>query len=279
MTSLPDLIVAPIVRRTLEEDLGLAGDITAALIDADATLRARFVVRKSGVVCGLQPARIACTLVAPEIRFQATAQDGDVCVAGAVIAEAEGPARAILTAERTALNFLTMMSGTATLTRAFVDAVSGTSARIAATRKTLPGLRALQKYAVRCGGGWPHRYALSDAVLVKDNHIAAAGGVGEAMRRARASAGHMAAIEIEIDRLDQLEDALAHRPNVVLLDNFSLDDLREAVSRAKGRALLEASGGVTLDTAAAIAATGVDVISVGALTHSAPALDIGLDAM
>jgi nicotinate-nucleotide pyrophosphorylase (carboxylating) len=242
-------------------------------------MKARFAVRRAGTVCGLQPARIACALTSPDIIWRARAADGDALKHGDALAEIEGPARAILAAERTALNFLTLLSGTATLTRAFVDAVAGARARIAATRKTLPGLRALQKHAVLCGGGWPHRYALSDAVLVKDNHIAAAGGVGAALREARARAGHMAVIEVEIDALSQLEDALAHAPNVVLLDNFSLDDLKRAVALTNGRAVLEASGGVTIETVRAIAETGVDVISVGALTHSAPALDIGLDAV
>lgn len=279
MAELPDLIVESIVRRALEEDFGLAGDVTAALVAPDAHLKAHFIARKGGVIAGLQPARLAFTLLSADVRFKALARDGEKVAPRTPIAEVEGPARAILSAERTALNFLTMMSGVATLTHAYADAVSHTKARIAATRKTLPGLRAVQKYAVQCGGGWPHRYALSDAVLVKDNHIAAAGGVAEALKRARDAAGHMAVIEVEIDRLTQLEEALAQQPNVVLLDNFSLDDLRTAVALNAGRAILEASGGVTLETVAAIAETGVDVISAGALTHSAPALDIALDAV
>lgn len=197
--------------------------------------------------------------------------------AGEALARVEGVAASVLTAERTALNFLTLLSGCATLTGRYVEAVRGEKARIAATRKTLPGLRALQKEAVRLGGGWPHRFGLDDAILVKDNHIAAAGGVTAALAQARSVAGHMRVIEVEVDTLDQLQEALAHEPQIVLLDNFSLEDLRHAVALTAGRAVLESSGGVTLDTVADIAATGVDVISVGALTHSAPALDIGLD--
>lgn len=279
MSRLPRLVLEPIVRTALAEDLGLAGDVTASLLPASARLSARFVARKGGVVAGLDCAALACALVDPELSFTARVEDGAALAPGEALATVTGPARAVLTAERTALNFLTHLSGVATLTRAFVDAVAGTGARIAATRKTLPGLRAVQKAAVVAGGGWPHRYALADAVLVKDNHIAAAGGVGAALAHARAVAGHMAVVEVEVDTLAQLDEALAHGPNVVLLDNFSLADLATAVARAKGRAVLEASGGVSLASVRAIAETGVDVISVGALTHSAPALDIGLDAM
>jgi len=193
-------------------------------------------------------------------------------------ARVEANARALLSAERTALNLLGRLSGVATLTRAYVDAVAGTRARIVDTRKTTPGLRHLEKYAVRCGGGVNHRFGLDDAILIKDNHIAACGGVGQAVRRARSFAGHLMKVEVEVDGLDQLEEALAERPDVVMLDNFTVADLARAVEVTAGRAVLEASGGVNLDTVAAIAATGVDVISVGALTHSAPVLDIGLDA-
>jgi nicotinate-nucleotide pyrophosphorylase (carboxylating) len=217
--------------------------------------------------------------VDPSLTFTPRLADGAHIDAGAALAEIEGDAAAVLAAERTALNFLTHLSGIATLTAQYVTAVSGTNARIAATRKTLPGLRAVQKAAVVAGGGWPHRYGLDDAILIKDNHIAAAGSVGEALTRARAALGHMRVIEIEVDRLAQLDEALPFKPHAVLLDNFSLDDLKAAVVRANGQAILEASGGVNLNTVAAIAATGVDVISVGALTHSAPALDIGLDAV
>ncbi len=275
---LPDLLIQPLVARALEEDLGRAGDVTAAACALPGErLRARFTARRAGVAAGLQPARLACALLDPALAFREIVKDGASVAAGAVLAEIEGPAASVLTAERTALNFLTHLSGVATLTRAYVEAVSGCRARIAATRKTLPGLRALQKHAVLLGGGWPHRYGLDDAILIKDNHIAAAGGVAEALTRARAYAGHMVVIEVEVDTLAQLEAALPFKPHALLLDNFALPDLREAVRLARDATILEASGGVTLETVRAIAETGVDVISVGALTHSAPALDIGLD--
>lgn len=274
---LPDILVEPIVRVALAEDLGRGGDVTAALMRADERLSARFVARASGVVAGLSPARLACALVDPAIAFRAQVQDGDRIEKGAVIATAAGPASSVLTAERTALNFLTHLSGIASAARTYVDAVAGTSARLAATRKTLPGLRILQKAAVVAGGALPHRYGLDDAILIKDNHIAACGSVGEALTRARKAAGHMRVIEVEVDSLVQLDQALAHLPHAILLDNFTLADLREAVRRVDGKVLLEASGGVTLSTVRSIAETGVDIISVGALTHSAVALDIGLD--
>jgi nicotinate-nucleotide pyrophosphorylase (carboxylating) len=276
---LPDLIIEPIVRAALVEDLGRAGDITSlACIDADARLSARFAGRQAGVVAGLACARLAIHALDPAARFETLVQDGDVLAPGAVLARVDANARALLSAERVALNLLGRLSGVASLTAAYVAAVAGTSARIVDTRKTTPGLRALEKYAVRCGGGVNHRFGLDDAILIKDNHVAACGGVGEAIRRARAAAGHLVKIEAEVDGLDQLAEALAERPDVIMLDNFTLDDLREAVARAKGQVVLEASGGVNLTTVRAIAETGVDVISVGALTHSAPVLDIGLDA-
>jgi nicotinate-nucleotide pyrophosphorylase (carboxylating) len=276
--TLPDLLIEPTVRAALLEDLGRGGDATASLMRAGETLDATFVARKAGVVAGIDAARIACRLVDPALTFASLARDGEAVAAGAPIATVSGAAASVLTAERTALNFLTHLSGVATLTRAYVDAVAGTTAAIAATRKTLPGLRALQKAAVVAGGGLPHRYGLDDAILIKDNHIAACSSVGEALIRARAVAGHTRVIEVEVDSLAQLDEALHHTPHVVLLDNFSVADLKTAVLRAKGRVVLEASGGVTLGTVRAIADTGVDVISVGALTHSATALDIGLDA-
>ena len=276
--TLPDLLIEPVVRAALIEDLGRGGDATASLMRSDETLRARFVARAGGVVAGVTAARIACRLVDPELRFKVLRDDGATVAPGAAIAEIDGAAASVLTAERTALNFLTHLSGVATLTRAFVDAVKGTHATIAATRKTLPGLRAVQKAAVIAGGGAPHRYGLDDAILIKDNHIAACGSVGEALVRAKRIAGHMRVIEVEVDSLAQLEEALQHAPHAVLLDNFSLEDLRAAVSRAHGKTILEASGGVSLASVRAIAETGVDIISVGALTHSATALDIGLDA-
>jgi nicotinate-nucleotide pyrophosphorylase (carboxylating) len=221
---------------------------------------------------------LAVLALDPAARFEALAADGDRVPAGAVLARVEAGARALLSAERTALNLLGRLSGVASLTRAYVDAVQGTNARIADTRKTTPGLRHLEKYAVRCGGGLNHRFGLDDAILIKDNHVAACGGVGEALRRARAAAGHLMKIEVEVDSLAQLEEALPHRPDVVMLDNFSLGDLAQAVRIAGGQTTLEASGGVNLQTVRGIAETGVQVISVGALTHSAMVLDIGLDA-
>ena len=279
LSALPDLLIAPIVQAALAEDLGRAGDVTAALLDEDARLSAVFAVRKPGRVAGLACARLAVQALDPHARFTIDLPDGADAKAGAVLVRVEGNARALLTAERTALNLLGRMSGVATLTRAYVAAVEGTGAVIVDTRKTTPGLRALEKYAVRCGGGVNHRFGLDDAILIKDNHVAACGGVGEALRRARALAGHLTPIEVEVDGLHQLEEALAHAPAVVMLDNFSLPDLREAVRRTAGRVRLEASGGVTLQTVRAIAETGVDAVSVGALTHSAPVLDIGLDAV
>ena len=283
--TLPYVMIEPIVRAALLEDLGRAGDVTAeACIPADAQLKAVFRARKPGVLAGVACVRIAVRLMDPEARIEVRMQDGETLSPGDVIAEVEGNARALLTAERTALNLMGRLSGVATLTWAYVEAVAGTGARIADTRKTTPGLRALEKHAVACGGGLNHRFGLDDAILIKDNHVAVCGGVGPAVRRAREAAGHLMKIELEVDGLDQLDQALAlidegAAPDVVMLDNFSLDDLREGVRRTAGRLTLEASGGVNLETVRAIAETGVNVISVGALTHSAPVLDIGLDAV
>ena len=279
IAQLPDLTIAAVVRAALAEDLGRAGDVTSqACVPADARLTAVFAARKPGVVSGLACARLAVLELDPAATFAALAEDGDSVASGAALARVDANARALLGAERTALNLLGRLCGVATLTRAYVDAVAGTGAQIVDTRKTTPGLRALEKYAVRCGGGVNHRFGLDDAILIKDNHIAACGSVAEAVRRAKAAAGHLMKVEVEIDRLDQLDEAMAHEPDVVMLDNFSLADLSEAVRRTNRRAVLEASGGVTLETVRAIAQTGVDVISVGALTHSASVLDIGLDA-
>ena len=277
---LPDLLIDPVVRAALAEDLGRAGDITAlACIDADARLDATFAARKAGTIAGLACARLAILALDPDAKFKARVEDGDAVKAGAVLARVSANARALLSAERTALNLLGRLSGVATLTRTYVDAVAGTTARITDTRKTTPGLRALEKYAVRCGGALNHRFGLDDAILIKDNHVVACGGVGEAIRRARAFAGHLVRVECEVDSLAQLVEALDAGPDVVMLDNFSLKNLRIAVGMTAGRVVLEASGGVTLETVRDIAETGVDVISVGALTHSASVLDIGLDAV
>jgi nicotinate-nucleotide pyrophosphorylase (carboxylating) len=275
---LPDILIEPIVRAALAEDLGRAGDITsAACIEPGARLAARFANRKTGVVAGLACARLALAALDTGAAFEPIVADGDFAQPGP-LARVDANARALLSAERVALNLLGRLSGVATLTRAYVDAVAGTGATITDTRKTTPGLRALEKYAVRCGGGVNHRFGLDDAILIKDNHVAAAGGVGPAIRRAKAALGHLVKVEAEVDSLAQLDEALAEAPDVIMLDNFSLADLATAVARAKGKVILEASGGVTLESVRAIADTGVDVISVGALTHSAPVLDIGLDA-
>jgi nicotinate-nucleotide pyrophosphorylase (carboxylating) len=277
---LPDLLIEPVVRAALAEDLGRAGDVTSlACVPADAELACVFATRQAGVVAGLACARLALAALDPAATFEAATADGDLVQPGTGLARVRGNARAVLTAERTALNLMGRLSGVASLTRQYVDAVAGTKARITDTRKTTPGLRQLEKYAVRCGGGVNHRFGLDDAILIKDNHVAACGSVGEAVRRAKAFAGHLMKVEVEVDGLDQLDEALAAGPDVVMLDNFALGDLRRAVSVAAGRAVLEASGGVNLETVRAIAETGVDVISVGALTHSAKVIDIGLDAL
>ena len=279
ITPIPDLLVEPVVRMALAEDLGRAGDLTSeACIPETARLSVAWTARKAGVLAGLSCARLALQALAPEARFETMATDGDAVGPGQVLARAEAPARAVLSAERTGLNLMGRLSGIATLTRAYVEAVAGTGVRITDTRKTTPGLRHLEKYAVRCGGGVNHRFGLDDAILIKDNHVAACGGVRQALERARAAAGHLVKVELEVDGLDQLAEALPLAPDVIMLDNFSLEDLREAVAMAGDRVTLEASGGVDLSTVRAIAGTGVKVISVGALTHSAPGLDIGLDA-
>jgi len=272
------LLVEPIVRAALEEDLGRAGDVSSELtVPAEKTATARFVARKPGRIAGLVCAEAAFRLIDPQVAFQAALPDGSDAPAGAVVATVSGPARSLLTAERVALNFLGPLSGTATATAALVKAVEGTRARIACTRKTLPGLRLLQKYAVRCGGGFNHRFGLDDAVMIKDNHIQAAGGIAAAVKRLRAGLGHMVKVEVEVDSIAQLEEALREGVDTILLDNMSLEDLRRAVSLAKDKAALEASGNVSLSSVRAIAETGVDYISSGAITHSAPNLDIGLD--
>lgn len=276
--ALPRLLIARAVEQALAEDLGTRGDITTdSTVPAHAMAAATFGARRDGVIAGLAIAEAAFHAVDPRVVFKTEVRDGDRVSAGAVVARVAGPARTLLTAERVALNFLCHMSGIATLTRRYVDAVAGTRARIADTRKTTPGLRAFEKYAVRCGGGANHRAGLFDAILIKDNHIVAAGGVAAAISAARSHAGHMVKIEVEVDDLETLATALKQPIDAVLLDNMDVATLRQAVAMVAGRALTEASGGVTLDTVRAIAETGVDLISVGALTHSAPILDLGLD--
>jgi nicotinate-nucleotide pyrophosphorylase (carboxylating) len=272
------LLIEPGIKAALAEDMGRAGDITSELIiPAGQEAHAKLVARKKGRIAGLYAAEIAFQLVEPSVQFDIVQQDGSAVEPGALLATIKGSARAILTGERVALNFLGHLSGVATATSHLVDAVKHTKARIVCTRKTLPNLRILQKYAVRCGGGFNHRFGLDDAVLIKDNHIAAAGGIALALQRVRDGLGHMVKVEIEVDRLEQLEEALSLGADTILLDNMGLEDLRRAVAMTKARAVLEASGNVTLESVRAIADTGVDYISSGAITHSATNLDIGLD--
>ncbi|WP_460452201.1 carboxylating nicotinate-nucleotide diphosphorylase [Alsobacter sp. SYSU BS001988] len=272
------LLIDEAVRRALDEDLGRAGDITTnATIPAAATATAVIASRQQGVVSGLPLAAAAFRIFDPAVRFEPVAQDGERVEAGGVVARVSGPARSILSAERVALNFMGRLSGVATHTAAYVDEVRGTPARIVCTRKTTPGLRAFEKYAVKCGGGANHRYGLDDAVLIKDNHVAVAGGVAQALRAAKAAVGHLVKVEIEIDRMDQLDAVLAEGADVVLFDNMSPADMAEGVRRVAGRMKTEASGNVNLQTVRAIAESGVDMISVGALTHSSKVLDLGLD--
>jgi nicotinate-nucleotide pyrophosphorylase (carboxylating) len=275
---LPDVILEPIVRLALLEDLAPAGDITSdSAVPSTTALHAVLRAREAGVVAGLDAALLSLRLVDPSVIVSVSIGDGAAVEAGGTIAEFRGAARSILMAERTMLNFMGHLSGIATLTREYVRAVAGIRARITCTRKTTPGLRALEKRAVRLGGGVNHRFSLADAVLIKDNHVAAAGGVRAALERAQSAAGHMRVIEIEVDTLAQLREALPLRPHCILLDNMDLDSLREAVALAGDSVVLEASGNIRLDTVRPVAETGVGYISVGALTHSAPRLDLGLD--
>ena len=275
---LPDVILEPIVRLALLEDLAPAGDITSdSAVPSTTALHAVLRAREAGVVAGLDAALLSLRLVDPSVIVSVSIGDGAAVEAGGTIAEFRGAARSILMAERTMLNFMGHLSGIATLTREYVRAVAGTRARITCTRKTTPGLRALEKRAVRLGGGVNHRFSLAGAVLIKDNHVAAAGGVRAALERAQSAAGHMRVIEIEVDTLAQLREALPLRPHCILLDNMDLDSLREAVALAGDSVVLEASGNIRLDTVRPVAETGVGYISVGALTHSAPRLDLGLD--
>lgn len=271
-------LLDPIVANALAEDLGRAGDITTNLvIPREARATAVVVNRKAGTICGMVAVESAYRQIDAHLNIHISVHDGETVAAGTRLALIEGAARSLLSAERVGLNFLGHLSGIATATHDLVKAVEGTGARIVCTRKTTPGLRVMEKYAVRCGGGFNHRFGLDDAVLIKDNHIAAAGGIGAAMTRARASLGHMIKIELEVDTLEQLEEALHHDADTIMLDNMDIETLKTAVSMAKGKAALEASGNVTIETVRAIAETGVDYISSGWITHSAPNLDVGLD--
>jgi len=276
--SLLELLYQDVVRRALAEDLGRAGDVTTdAIVAADHPGRAVVVARAAGRVAGLEPSLLAFRLLDPDCRAEVRLRDGSDAAAGQEIAHVSARARALLTGERTALNLLGHLSGIATTTRDVVARLAGLKTRVVDTRKTTPGLRALEKYAVRVGGGSSHRYGLDDAVLVKDNHVALSGGIAEAVRRVRQGAGHMLKVEVEVETLAQLDEALALGVDAVLLDNMDLKTLREAVEHARGRALTEASGGVRPDNVREIAETGVDLVSIGWLTHSAPALDVALD--
>ena len=275
---LPPHLVARAVAAALQEDLGAAGDITTdSIVPLEAQGEAAIVARQTGVVAGLDLAEAAFRELDPDVRFERVVEDGGKVAAGGTIAQISGRTRALLTAERTALNFLGRLSGIATLTAAFVRAVDGTGARIACTRKTTPGLRALEKEAVRAGGGINHRFGLYDAVLVKDNHIAAAGGIAKTLERLGARKGHAVKVEVEVDSLEQLEEALRFPIDAVLLDNMDAATLKQAVKLVAGRVMTEASGGVTLENVREIASTGVDLISVGALTHSPQNLDSSLE--
>jgi nicotinate-nucleotide pyrophosphorylase (carboxylating) len=275
--SLDRALLAGLVSRFLAEDIGTGDVTTSVMVPADAFASASLVFRMPGVVAGLPAVVEVYRQLSAEVTVMESAHEGDVMEAGAVAAVVQGPARPILTGERVALNMLQRLSGIATLTRRYVEAVEGTGARIADTRKTTPGLRALEKYAVAVGGGRNHRMGLYDAVMIKDNHIAAAGSIAEAVARARRAIPHTMTITVECDRLDQVDEALEAGADILLLDNMTDDVRAEAASRCRGRAVAEASGGITLETARRIAETGVQVLSVGALTHSAAALDIGMD--
>jgi len=282
LPSLPRLMVEDAVKAALLEDLGRAGDLTTdATISPDATATAELASREDGVIAGLGLAETAFRLMDPELTFSAKVKDGDRVKRGDAIATISGKARAILSAERVALNFVMHMAGVASYTARFADEIAHTPSRVTCTRKTIPGLRAFDKYAVRCGGGSNHRFGLDDAILIKDNHVAVAGGVAKAVQAARAYAGHLVKVEVEVDTLDQLREALAASPDAVLLDNMTVDQLAEAVAINKadngGRVPLEASGNVAIDTIRAIAETGVDYISTSKITMAAPTLDVGLD--
>ena len=283
LTQLPNLIIEPMITRALSEDFGNSGDVTARLLvpeSATGTLVMR--ARESGVIAGMQAAKLTFEIVDKSVAFDVVHATGETVSAGDIIARISGPSRSLLSAERVALNFLGRMSGIATLTQRYVSKVDGTGVRIAATRKTTPGLRALEKQAVLAGGGFTHRESLSAAIMIKDNHIALAGGVDAALSAIRKTADHMAKVSVEVDTLEQLEKVLTWAPDVVLLDNMEPDTLKTAVKIVGkfdgSKPVLEASGGVNLQTVRDIAETGINVISIGALTHSAPNFDIGMDA-
>ena len=276
--ALDEVLLKPLVEAALTEDLGRRGDVTSqATIPATMQAQLQIKARQAGVICGMDLARLSFALVDAQIEFIAQVVDGETVAAGTVLAIVSGNARHLLTAERTALNFMTHLSGIATATRQIVDSVAEYPAQITCTRKTIPGLRTVQKYAVRCGGGRNHRLGLDDAILIKDNHIAIAGDIKTAIQQAQDFAGHLIPIEVEVDTLAQLEQALESGVSLVLLDNMSPETLSKAVTMCKGRAKTEASGGITPETVQAVAETGVDFIAMGYLTHSTTALDIGLD--
>lgn len=277
---LPDIILDPIVRLSLAEDLGRAGDLTTdATIPAGTPMKAQITGRETGVIAGLDAAALALRLVDPSVTLTIQTPDGARVERGQAVATLDGEARSILIAERTMLNFLGRLSAIASLTARFAERISHTDTRIVCTRKTTPGHRALEKRAVRCGGGTSHRYGLDDAILIKDNHIAACGDIETAVKRALDYAGHLRMVEVEVDTLEQLERIIPLKPHAVLLDNMSPDDLKRAVSMVNGALSTEASGGITLDTVSEVAETGVNFISSGALTHSAGNLDLGMDAL
>lgn len=277
-SSLPNFLIEPLVRAALAEDMGRSGDLTSeALIPDDYAWKAKLVVRRDGVLAGMDFARMAFALFDTESVFDPLFSDGSPVRAGDAIARVSGRARSLLAVERTAVNFISHLSGIATATRRLVDTVRPYKAQICCTRKTTPGLRMIEKYAVRAGGGRNHRFGLDDGLVIKDNHIAVVGDVRMAMKKARAAAGHMMKIVLEVDRIEQLQKVLDIPPDVVLLDNMRPEQLAEAVQLVGGRFLTEASGGVTPDNIFAIAASGVDIISVGSITHSAPILDVALD--
>lgn len=276
--TLDEVLLKPLVQAALTEDLGRRGDITSqATIPADRQAQLQIKARQAGVICGMDLARLSFALVDAQIEFIAQVTDGERVAAGTVLAIVRGNARHLLTAERTALNFMTHLSGIATDTQNIVDSIAEYPAQITCTRKTIPGLRIIQKYAVRCGGGRNHRLGLDDAILIKDNHIAIAGDIKTAIQQAQEFAGHLIPIEVEVDTLEQLSQALDAGAGLVLLDNMTPDVLSQAVAMCKGRAKTEASGGITPETVQAVAKAGVDFIAMGYLTHSSTALDIGLD--